>query len=343
MNPLRWGLIGASDIAATRMIPAMRRVGHEVVAVMSASDARADAYTGANAIDRFFTHLEAFLGQESLDAVYISTTNELHCAQTAAAAAAGKHVLCEKPLALTLDDAWTMVRACAQSRVVFATNHHLPAAGTHRAVAQLIADGAIGEPLAMRVFHAVRLPDRLQGWRLDAPSRGGGVILDITCHDAAAVRAILDREALEAAAISVRQGQWGSAVEDAVVTALRFEGNVLVQTHDAFTIGYAGNGFEVHGSDGSIVARDTMTQDPIGSVVLHDRNGEREIRIADRRDPYEVTLEAFADAVHGKGQPIVDGADGARALAVALAVKEAAETGRTTVVASAPTPATAVV
>jgi 1,5-anhydro-D-fructose reductase (1,5-anhydro-D-mannitol-forming) len=343
MSRLRWGLVGASDIAATRMIPAMRRLGHEAVAVMSASSERAAAYAEANAIGRVFTELEEFLGQENLDAVYISTTNELHCVQTVAAAAAGKHVLCEKPLALSLDDAWTMVRACALSSVVFATNHHLPAAGTHQAVGQLIANGAIGEPLAMRLFHAVRLPDRLQGWRLDAPSRGGGVIFDITCHDAAAVRAILGREALEAAAISVRQGPWRSAVEDAVVTALRFEGNVLVQTHDAFTVGYADTGFEVHGSDGSIIARNTMTQDPVGSVVLHDRSGEREIRIADRRDLYEVTLEAFAEAIDGKGRPIVDGADGARALAVALAVKEAAATGRTAVVVSEPTPATAAV
>jgi 1,5-anhydro-D-fructose reductase (1,5-anhydro-D-mannitol-forming) len=340
MTALRWGLIGASDIASTRMIPAMRALGQRAAGVISSSAERAQAYADANGIEWASTELDALLRRDDIDAVYISTTNELHHEQTLAAAAAGKHVLCEKPLALSLTDAWEMVQACERSGVVLAANHHLPAAGTHRAIRQLVADGAIGEPLAVRVFHAVRLPDRLQGWRLSAPERGAGVILDITCHDAAAVRAILGRDALEAVAIAVRQGPWRTTVEDAVVAALRFEGDVLVQSHDAFTVTYAGTGLEVHGSDGSVVASDVMTQDPIGRVTLRDHRGEREVPVPDRRDLYEVALETFAAAVHGDGRPIVDGADGARALAVALAVKEAAETGRTVAVANDPEPTT---
>jgi 1,5-anhydro-D-fructose reductase (1,5-anhydro-D-mannitol-forming) len=226
-----------------------------------------------------------------------------------------------------------MVQGCERAGVVLATNHHLPAAATHRAVRQLVADGALGKPLAVRVFHAVRLPDRLQGWRLAAPERGGGVILDITCHDAAAVHAILGREAVEAAAVATRQGPWSSSVEDAVVTALRYEGDVLVQTHDAFTVAHARTGLEVHGTDGSIVATDVMTQDPIGRVMFRSESGEHEVPVGDRRDLYEVTLESFTAAVRRAGRPLVDGVDGIRALAVALAVKQAAESGSTVQVA----------
>ena len=338
MSALRWGLIGASDIAATRVVPALRRLGHDPVAVMSSSPERARTYADANAIGWATSELDALLDRSDVDAVYISTTNDRHPAQTLAAAAAGKHVLCEKPLALSLEDSWRMVDACEQAAVVFATNHHLPAAGTHRAIQRLVAEGAIGDPLAVRVFHAVRLPDRLQSWRLTAPEQGGGVILDITCHDAAAVRAILGREAVEAAAIAARQGPWQTSAEDAVIAAIRFEDDVLVQTHDAFTVAYAATGLEVHGSAGSIVATDVMTQDPIGRVVLRDERGEREISVPDRRDLYEVTLDAFAAAVHGEGRPIVDGLDGVRALAVALAVKEAAESGRTVAVSGSSGP-----
>jgi 1,5-anhydro-D-fructose reductase (1,5-anhydro-D-mannitol-forming) len=338
MSGLRWGLIGASDIASTRMIPAMRRLDQEPVAVLSSSSERAQAYAEANNIGAACTQLDALLDRQDIDAVYISTTNELHFEQALAASVAGKHVLCEKPLALSRLDAWEMVRACERAGVVLATNHHLPAAGTHRAIRQMVADGAIGEPLAVRVFHAVQLPDRLRGWRLSAPERGAGVILDITCHDAAAVRAILERAPLEATAIAARQGPWQSSVEDAVVTGLRFEGDVLVQTHDAFTVGYAATGLEVHGSEGSLVGSDVMTQDPIGSILLRDQRGERDIPASDRRDLYEVTLDAFATAVRGDGRPIVDGVDGARAVAVALAVKEAAETGSTVAIARDPTP-----
>jgi 1,5-anhydro-D-fructose reductase (1,5-anhydro-D-mannitol-forming) len=330
---LRFGLIGASDIAATRVVPALRRCGHDAVAVLSSSQERGRAYAAANEIADATTDLEALLAREDVDAVYISTTNELHHRQTLAAAAAGKHVLCEKPLALSAADAWEMADACERAGVVLATNHHLPAAGTHRAIRRLVAEGAIGRPLAVRVFHAVSLPDRLQGWRLSAPDRGAGVVLDITCHDAAAIHAVLGREPVEAVAVSVSQGPWVAAVEDAVVSAIRFEGDVLVQTHDAFTVPFAGTGLEVHGADGSIFGRDVMTQDPVGRVVIRTGAGEREIEPEDRDDLYDVTLAAFAAAVAGEGRPLVDGVDGVRAVAVALAVKEAAERGRTVPVA----------
>jgi 1,5-anhydro-D-fructose reductase (1,5-anhydro-D-mannitol-forming) len=331
---LRWGLIGASDIASTRMVPAMRRLGHEAVAVLSSSPERASAFAEANAIPSNYNELEDILGRADIGAVYISTTNELHLTQTLAAARAGKHVLCEKPLALSLTDAWEMVSACEQAGVVLATNHHLPGAGTHRRIAQLVKDGTIGKPLAVRVFHAVELPERLRGWRLADPTRGAGVILDITCHDAAALRAILGREAVEASALAVRQGPWRTAVEDAVMTVLRFEDDILVQTHDAFTVAHAGTGMEVHGSEGSIVASGVMVQDPAGNIVVRGSGGERVVESIDRSDLYETALRAFANAVDGGGRPIVDGADGARALAIALAVKESAETGRAVAVES---------
>jgi 1,5-anhydro-D-fructose reductase (1,5-anhydro-D-mannitol-forming) len=324
---LRFALIGASDIAASRIVPALRRRGHEPVAVLSSSGERGRAYADANGIATATTDLDTLLRRDDVDAVYVSTTNELHRAQTLAAAGAGKHVLCEKPLALSLADAWEMVEACERAGVVLATNHHLPAAGTHRAIRALVADGAIGAPLALRVFHAVSLPERLRGWRLQAPERGAGVIFDITCHDAAAVNAILGRDALDAAAIAVTQGEWESAVEDAVMTAIRYDGDVLVQTHDAFTVRHAGTGLEVHGSEGSIVATGVMTQDPVGRVVVRTGSGEHAIDAPDRRDLYELTIDAFAAAVAGEGRPIVDGDDGVRSLAVALAVKQAAETG----------------
>jgi 1,5-anhydro-D-fructose reductase (1,5-anhydro-D-mannitol-forming) len=111
------------------------------------------------------------------------------------------------------------------------------------------------------------------------------------------------------------------------MSVLRYEGNVLAQTHDAFTIQYAGTGLEVHGTEGSIIARDVMTQDPVGSVLLRDASGERELDIDGRRDLYEVSLEEFARAVEEKTEPAVTGIDGIRALAVALAVHEAARSG----------------
>ena len=220
-----------------------------------------------------------------------------------------------------------MVRTCDAAGVVFGVNHHLPCAATHREIRRLVADGAIGQPLGVRVFHAVSLPDRLATWRLKDPAAGAGVPLDITVHDAAVINPLLGRP-VDAVALGVRQGPWEAAVEDAIMSVVRYDGDVLAQTHDAFTVKYAGTGLEVHGVEGSIVAKDVMTQDPIGTVILRATGGERELNIPNRRDLYEVALEAFARAVEEKTDPAVTGVDGVRALAVAVAVQDAASSGQ---------------
>ena len=167
---------------------------------MSSSAERAAAYARENGIAKAFSSLDELLGSD-IDAVYISTTNELHLEQALAAAKAGKHVLCEKPLALSSADAREIVAACRKAGVVLGTNHHLRNAGSHRAMREAIKDGRIGTPIAARVFHAVYLPEHLQGWRLSRPDAGGGVVMDITVHDADTLRFVLDDDPVEVTAL----------------------------------------------------------------------------------------------------------------------------------------------
>src|SRR5690242_3556962 len=229
-STLGWGLIGASDIAQTRMIPAIQaRPDSRVVAVMSSDAERGRAYAERNGIARAYDTVDALLDDPAVDVVYISTTNDLHHAQTLAAARARKHVLCEKPLALSVHAAQEMVDACRAAGVVMGTNHHLRHAPTHRTLRRLIAEGAIGTPLAVRVFHAVYLPPRLQGWRINAPASGGGVILDITVHDADTLRFVLQDEAVEVTALAAQQGLAAGMLEDAVMGVMRFGRGTLVQ------------------------------------------------------------------------------------------------------------------
>ena len=325
---LGWGLIGASNIAREAMIGAIRaQAGNDVVAVMSSDAGRAAQYAKANGIPLHYTSVAALLSDAQVDAVYISTTNELHKAQALAAAAAGKHVLCEKPLALTLTDARAMVDACAAAGVVMATNHHLRNAATHRQIRALIHSGAIGKPLFARVFHAVSLPAHLHGWRLDNPGAGGGVILDIVVHDADTLRFVLDADPVEVVALSQQANMASGNLEDGVMAVLRFDNGVLAQLHDAFTVKYAGTGLEVHGSEGSIIARDVMTQRAIGEITLRTAEGERPISVV-HENLYARGLAAFNAAVRGEGQPAATGEDGVRSLATALATLESTRTGQ---------------
>lgn len=323
---VRWGLIGASTIAYEWVIGAIRATGGNVVSVMSTSADRAQAYANANAIPKAVSQLSELLGDPDIDAVYISTTNELHCQQAIAAALAGKHVLCEKPLALSLDDAHAMARTAREAGVVLATNHHLRNAASHIAMRDAIAAGRIGTPLSARVFHAVHLPPHLQGWRLDKPESGGGVILDITVHDADTLRFVLGENPLEVIAFSQVGGMGKAGLEDAVMGVMRFGSGLIAQFHDGFTTKYAETGFEVHGTEGSLVARNVMTQRPVGTVLLRNSDGERELPLG-HRDLYETALEAFHAVMAGKGRPSASAEDGIWSLATALAVLDAARSG----------------
>jgi 1,5-anhydro-D-fructose reductase (1,5-anhydro-D-mannitol-forming) len=328
---LRWGLVGASDIAKTRMIDAINaQADSSVEAVFSSSSARGKAYAEENGIPRAFDDLNEMLSDSGIDAIYISTTNELHPEQAIAAARAGKHILCEKPLALSLEDAREMIEAARAANVVLGTNHHLRCAVTHRTLRRMIKEGAIGKPLAARVFHAGYLPPRLQGWRLTKPEAGGGVILDLTVHDADTLRFVLDAEAKDVIARSVCQGLAQGEIEDAVMGVILFEDDILVQFHDAFTIKHARTGLEVHGTDGSLVAIDVMAQDPQGRILLRQNGNESEIKLEPAEDLYSFCIRKFNQAVRTGAQPFATGEDGLRSLAVALAALESSKTGKRT-------------
>jgi len=325
MKPVCWGLIGASTIAREWVIPAIRAAGGVPHIVMSSDAARAAFYASANGVAHSTDQLSAAF--EGVDAVYISTTNELHKDQTLAAVAAGKHVLCEKPLAMTLADARAMVSAAKAAGVVMGTNHHLRNAATHRALREAILAGKIGKPLFARVFHAVFLPPHLQGWRIANPGAGAGVVADITVHDADTLRFVLNDEPVEVTAFTQEGGMGAPGIEDGVMGVVRFRSGVLAQFHDAFTCQYAGTGFEVHGTEGALMATNCMTQKPVGEVLWRHQGGEEALMIA-HENLYERAIRAFHAAIHGQGAPSASGEDGVRSMALAFAALESAKTGR---------------
>ncbi|PMS16670.1 fructose reductase [Trinickia dabaoshanensis] len=322
-----WALVGASTIADEWMVDAIRTQRDGIVkAVVSASAQRAREFADKHSIERTSTALESVLADSSIDAVYISSTNEKHLPQVIAAAAAGKHILCEKPLALSQPDAEKMIEACAAAGVVLATNHHLRCAATHRRLRELIRAGEIGTPLYARVFHAVSLPPHLRGWRIDRKDAGGGVVLDISVHDADTLRFVLDAEPVEVMAMSASSGMAQAGLADGVMGIIRFDNGVLAQIHDAFTVPYAPTGLEVHGTAGSLIARDVMTQRAAGEIELRSERGVQAIDV-DHRNLYVTAVEQFHRAVSAGEAPAATGEDGFRSLATALALEQSAERG----------------
>src|SRR5919112_526207 len=290
---LLWGVIGASTIGREWMVPAINAQPDSMVAAVASSNPeRGRLYAEELGIPTACPSTADLLADPTIDAVYISTTSEWHEPQALAAIAAGKHVLCEKPLALSLDSARTMVAAAAAAGVVMGTNHHLRNAATHRKMRELLESGAIGRPLAARVFHVVYLPPHLQSWRIDRPNAGGGVILDITVHDADTLRFALRDEVAEVTAMTANQGMGRAGLEDAVMGVMRFRSGVMAQFHDAFTAPYASTGFEVHGTEGSLYGRDVMTQRPVGTVSMRREGSEEEVPVH-HENLYERSVRCF--------------------------------------------------
>ncbi|MDE2770114.1 MAG: Gfo/Idh/MocA family oxidoreductase [Bacteroidota bacterium] len=327
-SSINWGIVGASTIAKEWMINAINASPEsQVTAILSRSQQRGREFGAQFGIARTYTDLSAFLADPDIDVVYVGTTNELHKPQTLAAASVQKHVLCEKPLALSLADARQMAEACTRAGVVMGTNHHLRNAVTHRKLRELVQDGAIGQPLAVRVFHAVMLPPHLQTWRIKDPGTGAGVVLDITVHDTDTLRFILDDEVESVAAFTSAQGLGEHGISDTVMGVMRFNNGTLAQFHDSFVIGHAGTGLEVHGTNGSLVATDVMTQQPVGNITLRRGDLLENIELPPHTNLYERAVGCFNNAVQGNGAPAATAEDGIRSLAVALAVEQAAQTG----------------
>lgn len=323
-----WGLIGASTIASQYMIEAIRaQDGHEIKTVQSSSAAHGAQFAKAHNIPKATVDLSTLLADADIAAVYISSTNEKHKDQALAAIAAGKHVLCEKPLAMTTEDAVEMVKAAERADLVFATNHHLRNAGSHIKIKQLISNGEVGSVQSIRIFHAVYLPENLQGWRINDAGAGGGVVPDIVVHDADTVRFYLQQDPERVVALE-RSESMGKGVEDNVMSIWTMPSGIMVQTHESFTHRFAKTGVEIYGDKGSIIAREVMTQRPVGEIFLSNEDGTREVAFDDH-NLYAHSLGCFAKAVNREGRPSADGLDGIKSLAVALAVKKSAVTGCT--------------
>ena len=325
---ITWGLIGTSTIAREWMVGSIRKhpLGR-VKAIVSGSRARAEAFAAQMEIPDAYDDIAAMLADPEIEAVYISSRNDRHLEQALAAIEAGKHVLCEKPLALEPEEAQSIVDAAKRKGIVLGTNHHLRNMESHRAIKQLLREGAIGKVNSIRVFHAGSLPDDLKTWRTHDKTAGAGVIYDITVHNGDLLRFYLDSNPLRITAIATNSGEGAGDIEDSVMSVWEFPGNILVQCHDSFVVGHGPRGVEIHGSEGSILGIDVMSQAPGGSVILRTAAGDRTIPL-DLKVTYDRGVSDFIAAVRGDGAPSSTGEDGVWSLKLARAVARSAATGR---------------
>jgi 1,5-anhydro-D-fructose reductase (1,5-anhydro-D-mannitol-forming) len=324
---LRWALIGASTMAGGRFLAALQAEDQEVVSIYSSSAERAATFASKHGLERATDDLGTAL--DGVDAAYVSSKNDRRADQVIRATAFGKHVFCEKPLALSLSDGEAMLAAARSAGLVLAVNFHLRNAATVQAIRTAVEEGSLGEVVSARAQHALGPAAAASGWRLDEPEAGGGVILDLCSHTADALRFVLGRDTLDVSAIARGRDVQGGRAEDVVVTTQRMSGEVMVSTYESCAAPFAGTALEVHGTKASLVGRSLLSvNEAVGDVSIRDDNGVRLLAREVPENLYRRGIRAFVNAIAGKGVPVASGEDGLRALAVALAIQEAVASGR---------------
>ncbi|TIT46554.1 MAG: Gfo/Idh/MocA family oxidoreductase, partial [Mesorhizobium sp.] len=140
-------------------------------------------------------------------------------------------------------------------------------------------------------------------------------------------RFVLGDDPVEVSAFTQSAGMAGSGLEDGAMCIWRFKSGLIAQSHEGFTTRFADTGFEVHGSQGSLIARNVMTQKPVGTVTLRTAGGEEELSF-DRDNLYVRSVGRFHAAIRGEDQPSATGEDGIWSLTAAEAALQSANSGR---------------
>jgi len=178
---MRWGIIGCGDVTETKSGPALQKAaGSELVAVMRRTGALAEDYARRHGVPRWHDDADAILHADDIDAVYIATHPNTHQEYTLRAAAGGKAVYVEKPMAIGEAECRDMIAACASAGVPLWVAYYRRALPRFTRVRQLISEGAIGEVRAVQVLRSERAsPVR---WQARAGFSGGGFFFDAACH-----------------------------------------------------------------------------------------------------------------------------------------------------------------
>lgn len=251
MEKLRWGMLGAAGIGDRDVIPALLASGTaELLGIASRDIAKAKGKCEAYGIPRAYGSYEELLADPDIEAVYIPLPNHLHMPWTIAAAQAGKHVLCEKPLALDAAEAQRMVDACRDAGVhlaeAFMYRHHPRMAR----VKEIIASGEIGE---VRGIHGVFTYNGAgaTGDIRHVAEWGGGGIYDVGCYPLSAARYLLGREP-EVVTVRASFSPMHGGVDMMASGLVEFPGEVSL-TFDCGMWAWMRNSLEVLGTEGRIV------------------------------------------------------------------------------------------
>ena len=309
MADLRWGMLGSSGWADHTFAPAITRArGNRLVAVLGSSAKGAQAFAERHGLAAAYTDLPALLAHPTLDAVWVATPPDLHRAQVIAALKAGKHVLCEKPMAVTVADCKAMTRAAEHSDRVLRIGFNNRAHPQLRKLAAAIAQGRYGEALEARVQIYHPYPSAPPKWRQNQQRSGGWAIGDLGTHLLDVLRWLMNADASKANGV-LSHRCWNFKTDDHAAVSVQFK-NGAVGSITACT-GAAGGAprVEFYGTKGYFVLRGGLFGMP-GELESALKGKAATLMPVPGFDTYGGEVAQFAQLVRGKAGTLASGADG---------------------------------
>jgi predicted dehydrogenase len=303
-----WGLIGCGDIARKRVAPALRDGrGSGLVAVSRAQAALAEPFAREFGASAWYAEWRELLGDARVDAVYIATPVHLHAPQTLAAAEAGKHVLCEKPMALNPGECDRMIAACRANGVKLGVayyRHFYPAIAR---IKNLLASRAIGDVVLAQInaFEAFNPPPgHPRHWFVEPAKAGGGPMFDFGCHRLEVLLNILGP--VRRVTSVVANVVLARDVEDTAVAALQFESGACATVTVTHAAAEPQDTLVVFGTDGSL----HMPVLNAGRIRIANGADERVESHPPASNLHQPLIDDFVEAVLNDREPSVSGETG---------------------------------
>jgi 1,5-anhydro-D-fructose reductase (1,5-anhydro-D-mannitol-forming) len=319
-------VIGIGNIVKGTIAPAMVAEPEcDLVAAVSRDQGRADEFARQFGARFAYTDYDQMLANPEVEAVFIATPNLFHPEQVIAAARAGKHVFCDKPLAINVPDAQRALNACSSAGVKLGINFHNRHLPWVHDVSRLIGDGVIGE---VEVVHlqVSSGPRHYDNWRADPEIAGLGTVHNVGVHGLDFLRVILDSDPIEISAVFDNAPETGRVEMLALIT-IRFGNGALVQYNANERVRDPLNDIVIYGTGGRIVGHSFTRSRSDGELAVLVDSGETITRYP-APEAHRLSLAAFTHAVLSDEEPNASGLDGLRSVQICEAIARSARERR---------------
>jgi predicted dehydrogenase len=326
MAPLGWGIVGCGDITNKAVAPAINAHPQStLVAFCSTSKERAADFAARHGAKRAYDDLARFLADPEIQAVYVASPVYRHLPETVAAAKAGKHVLCEKPMALDSAECLQMIEACRQQGVSLAVAYYRRYYPKNRKIKELLDQGALGKVVLARAALTGNYdpdPTDPKYWRIDPAKSGGGPIADVGSHRLDLLWFWLGHPVAVAARTETLVHSYPA--DDSDVLLIKMESGVQVTASFHWNIGVGYDSIELFGTDGALLS--TPTDGP--RLVYKTRQREEEFDLPHAENRHYPLIADFTERILAGQPPAYPGEEGAITTQVIAATFEASKSGR---------------